>query len=91
MMDNFSQPTFVDNCKKAKAPTGKSVVVLKSSDVSIGRSSGAVFMPNTIEMAQLKKPEKGQFKTGVQFSKSMTEMDVRRMLVEIFPFLEHQR
>ena len=75
-MDNFSQPTCSKNAtvkqkKDRDAPIRKSVVVLKRSDVSIG-SSGAVLMPNTIEMAQLKKPEKGQFKTG-QFSRKMTK------------------
>ena len=91
-MDNYSQPTCKAKVKQKKEPggvTGKSVVVLKGSDVTTRNE--IVFMPNTIEMAQLKKPEKRQFKTGVQFSKSMTEMDIERMLVEIFPFLEHQR
>ena len=70
-------------------PTKKSVVVLKRSDVTI--RNDLVFMPNTIEMAQLKKPDKGQFKTNVQISSKMTEVDIKRILVENFPFLEHQR
>ena len=69
--------------------SGKSVVVLKSSDVT--RRGGIVFMPNTIEMAQIKKPEKGQFQTNVQISLRMTEEDIKEMLVNIFPFLGHQR
>ena len=45
-------------------------------------------MPNTIEMAQIKKNERGQFKTNVQLSSKMTETDVKRVLVDTFPFLE---
>ena len=75
--------------KQPGATTGKSVVVLKGSDVT--RRNENVFMPNTIEMAQLKKPEKGQFKTNVQISSKMTEVDIKRKLIETFPFLEHQR
>ena len=47
--------------KDSGAPAGKRVVVLKSSDVT-------AFMPNTIEVAQLKKKEKEQFVTNVQIS-----------------------
>ena len=72
-----------------KGETGKNVVVLKRSDV-ITRNE-MVFMPNTIEMAQLKKPEKGQFKTNVQFSSKMSDKDVKRVLEEIFPFLGNKR
>ena len=75
--------------KEPGAPTLKNIVVLKSNDVA--RRGDNVFMPNTIEMAQLKKPGKGQFKTNVQISSVMEEKDIKRMLVEIFPFLEHQR
>ena len=75
--------------KEPGALTGKSVVVLKPCDVTI--KDGTVFMPNMIEMAQLKKSEKGQFKTNVQFSSKMTETDIKRILAETFPFLECQR
>ena len=78
--------------KKKKEPgalTGKSVVVLKPCDVV--ERDGTVFMPNTIEMAQLKKAEKGQFKTNVQISSMMTEMDIKKIVVETFPFLKCQR
>lgn len=77
--------------KKKKEPgalTGKSVVVLKPCDVV--ERDGTVFMPNTIEMAQLKKAEKGQFKTNVQISSMMTEMDIKKIVVETFPFLKCQ-
>ena len=98
MMDSSSQPTFVDDSDKAKVkrkkkdpsePTGKNVVVLIRNDVT--RSNGTVFMPNTIEMAQIKKPEKGQFKTGIQISRNMTEAHIERILEETFPFLGHLR
>jgi len=49
---------------------GKSVVVLRHSDVTVGMSS--VLMPNTIEMGQLKKPLKGQFKRNVEISSEMS-------------------
>ena len=64
-------------------------MVLKPCDVV--ERDGTVFMPNTIEMAQLKKTEKGQFKKNVQFSSKMTEMDVKKILVATFSCLECQR
>ena len=64
-------------------------MVLKPCDVV--ERDGTVFMPNTIEMAQLKKTEKGQFTKNVQFSSKMTEMDVKKILVATFPCLECQR
>ncbi|KAJ7383816.1 hypothetical protein OS493_025688 [Desmophyllum pertusum] len=75
--------------KEPGGVTGKSVVVLRSSDVT--RRNVYVFMPNTIEMAQLKKPGKGQFKTNVEISSNMTEMDIKMKLVEIFPILKQKR
>lgn len=75
--------------KKPGALTGKSVVVLKHCDVIV--RDGTVFMPNTVGMAQLKKAEKGQFKTNVQISSKMTETDIKKILVETFPFLKYQR
>lgn len=69
-------------------PKGKNVVVLKSDDVNI--KGPTVFMPNTIEMANLKKPKKGQFETGVQISSTMTDADVEKKLREIFPILRDE-
>ena len=97
MMDSCTHITFDDSSeaivkrmkKEPGGVTGKSVVVLKGSDVTTRNK--IVFMPNTIEMAQLKKPDKGQFKTNVQISSKMTEMDIKKILVETFPFLGHQR
>ena len=71
------------------APAGKSVVVLKSCDVTIG--DNYVRMPNTIEMAQLKKKEKGQFLTNVQISSKMTQQDIKELLISLFPYLGDQR
>ena len=51
--------------KEPRALTGKSVVVLKPCDVV--ERDGTVFMPNTIEMAQLKKSEKGSLKQMCRF------------------------
>ena len=75
--------------KEPGAPTGKNVVVLKNNDVK--EKDGIVFMPNTIEMAQLKKPQRGQFKTNVQISSKMTERDIKQILEEAFTFLKNKR
>ena len=64
-------------------------MVLKPCDVV--ERKGTVFLPNTIDMAQIKKTERGQFMTNVQFSSKMTESDTKKILVEKFPFLECQR
>ena len=64
----------------------KNVVVLKLGTDVIDRD-GEVLMPNTIEMAQLKKQEKGQFKTDIKFTKEMTEKDVEGQLRRNFPIL----
>ena len=78
------------NKRQRGGPTGKNVVVLKSCDVIV-RDDGTVSMPNTIELARLKKEENGQFKTDVQISSRMTDEDIKRIIVEKFPFLECQR
>ncbi|KAL9959537.1 hypothetical protein ACROYT_G032867 [Oculina patagonica] len=52
---------------------GKNVVVLLDSNVK--KNGQVVFMPITIEMAQLKKPGKGQFKTNIKFTSEMTVME----------------
>ena len=65
-----------------------SVVVLKTSDVTMRGND--VFMPITIEMSQIKKPERGQFKK-IEITKEMTEEDVTEKLLETFPYLRNQR
>lgn len=75
--------------KEPGALTGKNVVVLKNNDVK--EKDGIVIMPNTIDMAQLKKPQRGQFKTNVQISSQMTESDIKQILEEAFPFLKDKR
>ena len=75
--------------KDSRAPAGKSVVFFKSSDVTIRNSS--VFMPNTIEVAQLKKKEKGQFVRNVQISSKMSQQDTGELLISLFPYLGDQR
>ena len=66
----------------------RSVVVLKTSDCTIRGND--VFMPITIVMSQIKKPERGQFKK-VEITKEMTERDVEEKLLEKFPYLRNQR
>lgn len=70
-------------------PTLRNIMVLKRCDVIV--RDGTVFMPNTIEMAKLKKPEMKQFKRNVQISSTMTDKDIKRIIVEIFSFFECQR
>ena len=89
---SFEDDNKETNSAKRMKPgsvTGKSVVVLRHSDVTVGKSS--VLMPNTIEMAQIKKALKGQFKRNIQFSSEMTELDVKRALIENFPILGRER
>ena len=74
--------------KEPGAPTKKSVVVLKGSDVT--KRDGLVFMPNTIEMANLKKTEKGQFKK-MQMSSKMSETEIGQTLTALFPNLKNKR
>lgn len=69
---------------------GKSVTVLLPSDVTVGRT-GEVFMPNTMEMAKIRKPWKGQFSTGIEFTSTMTKEDVERELCNSFSILRDQR
>ena len=60
----------------------KTVVLLKKEDCE--RRNGKVYVPNTIQMAQIKRPDRGQYKTNVQFSKSMGEDMVRQTLQQRF-------
>lgn len=61
----------------------KTVVLLKKEDCE--RRNGKVYMPNTIEMARIKRPDREQYITNVQFSKIMGKDLVRRRLHEEFP------
>lgn len=65
------------------------VTVLLTSDVK--EQNEQVFMPNTIEMAKIKKKETGQFVKRIQFSDYMSEEEVKRRLLLHFPNLENQR
>ena len=65
------------------------VTVLLTSDVK--EQNEQVFMPNTIEMAKIKKKETGQFVNRIQFSDYMSEEEVKRRLLLHFPNLESQR
>ena len=67
-----------------KKPKGsRTVILLKKDDYR--RKNGQVYIPNTIEMAQIKKPIRGQYKKNVQFSKNMDEDMVKHQLQEAFP------
>lgn len=67
-----------------KKPKGSiSVVLLKNDDYR--RKNDKVYIPNTIEMAQIKKPIRRQYKKDVQFSTNMDEDTVKCQLQEAFP------
>ena len=90
LQQNVDEPVPLKRKKKdSGTPFGKNVVVLNSCNVTI--RNNFVFMPNTIEMAQLKKKEKGQFVTNVQISTKMTQQDIRELLISLFPYLGDQR
>lgn len=66
-----------DNSGSTKPETEsnlKNVVVLLGCDVH--KNDDKVYMPNTKEMAQLKRPEREQFKTGIKLTWNMTEKNV---------------
>ena len=90
LQQNVVEPVPLKRKKKdSGTPVGKNVVVLKSCNVTL--RNNFVFMPNTIEMAQLKKKEKGQFLTNVQISSKMSQKDIRELLISLFPYLGDQR
>ena len=74
--------------KEPGAPTGKNVVVLKSSDVTA--KGDVVSMPNTIEMARIKKTANEQRKK-MQISSNMSEAEIEESLKELFPCLKDKR
>lgn len=57
----------------------RNVTVLLSSDVN--KRNDQVFMPNTINMATLKKKGKGQYVNGAHFSDDMSDEEVKRRLI----------
>ena len=59
----------------------KNVMLLKNEELE--QRDGKILMPTTIEMARMRKT--GQYKKGVQFSKSMSEDAVRKTIQEKFP------
>ena len=56
-------------------------MLLKNEDLA--QRGGKIPIPTTIEMARMRKT--GQYKKGVQFSKSMSEDAVRKTIQETFP------
>lgn len=65
----------------------KNVLLFKYEDVR--RESNEVYTPINIEMNKLRKTE--QFKRAVEFSKRMSETDVRNKLEGVFPILRNKR
>lgn len=90
LQENVDEPVPLKRKKKdSGASAEKNVVVLKRSDVTI--KNGAVLMPNTIEIARLKKKENCQFARNVQISSKMPQQDIRELLISFFPYLGDQR
>ena len=71
--------------KRKRESKLKNVMVLLDDDVR--KEDGKVYMLNSIEMAQLKKPERGQLKTKINFTETMTEKNVEEELRKHFPIL----
>ena len=67
----------------------KGVVVLLDSDVSFS-VNGQVLMPNTIEMAKLKKPENGQY-CRINFTSEMSKREVLSTLHSNFSIIRNKR
>ena len=61
----------------------KNVILLKSEDCQ--RSNGSVLIPNTIEMARIRRPDTRQYRQNVQFSTNMSEQIVQQTLQNSFP------
>ena len=64
----------------------KNVTVLLPSDV-IKQSDNLVFKPNTMKMAEIRKPEKGQYAPRIKFTSEMTKSDVEKQLRDTFQIL----
>lgn len=67
----------------------RNATVLLATDVT--KRNDKLLMPNTIEMAQIKKEEKGQYVRGIKFSDNMSEEEVKGRILSHFPNLENQR
>lgn len=67
----------------------RNVTVLLATDVT--KRNDQLFMPNTIEMAKIKKKEKGQYVSGIKFSSNMSEEEVKGRILSHFPNLKNQR
>ena len=64
------------------------VLVLKSSDCRT--KDDVLLLPSQMEMAGLKKAEKGRFKK-MQTSSKMSEADIEKSLKQLFPCLNNER
>ena len=82
LASNSEKQAGADKGKRAQDNFSKTVILLKENDCE--RRNGEVYLPNTIEMAKIKKKSTGQYKTEVQFSKQMSEEMVRQKLQETF-------
>ena len=66
--------------KETSTSTEKTVVVLKSQDFE--KKDGTVFMADTVEVARFNK---------VQISSEMSQIDITKMLTDLFPYLGRRR
>ena len=90
LQQNVDEPVPLKRKKKdSGTPFTKTVVVLKSCNVF--KRNNCVLMPNTLEMALLKRKEKGQCVTKVKISSQMSQEDIRELLISLFPYLGGQR
>lgn len=68
---------------EVKKPFIKPVTLLNFDDCE--RRNGIVYVPNTIEMARIKKPGRGQYKKRVKFFTNTSEKSVKDTLQAEFP------
>lgn len=71
------------------AQQGKSVVVVLSTNVR--ESKGEVHFPTLMIHSALRKKGSRQFRKNVPITADMTEEDVKKVVIDHFPYLKGQR
>lgn len=88
-VNNLTSLLFFKNMEQPNSTHlySKNVLLFKYEDV--WRESNEVYTPINTGMDKLRKSE--QFKRAVEFSKRMSEADVRNKLEGVFPILRNKR
>ena len=69
--------------KKTRDQFSKTIVLVKKENYK--KRNGKAYMPTLSELADIRKPNRGQYKKNVWFSTNMSEDMVRQKLQETFP------